>query len=332
MSDNSTKSSQIKIALLVIAALAIMIFGFNFLKGKSLFSKQKNYYATFNSAQGLENAHKVVLLGVEIGKVTSVDFIDNFERIQVSFTTDETIKIPNDSKVFIEPGIPGFGSPSLKLNLGKSTDFYANGAELATTQPVSMTDKAMKIVDNLEPTTKNINSVLTSADSVAMNINNLLTGQNKIRLESTITSLEKTVKNFNQTSTQINDLLKRQTPVIESTLQNFNGLSKTLADNQAKIDAIITNLSKTTSNLSELELKETLTNVNTTFAQLQSILEKVDHGDGSISLLLNNAELYNNLNNTSRDLDRLILDLQENPKEYIPDVSVFGKKKKRTKQ
>lgn len=332
MSDNSTKSSQIKIALLVIAALAILIFGFSFLKGKSLFSNEKTYYATFDSAQGLETAHKVVLRGVEIGKISSVDFIDNFERIQVSFTTNDDINIPNDSKVFIEPGIPGFGSPALKLKLGKATEFYNNGAKIGSEKPVSMTDKAMKIVDNLEPTTKNINSVLTSADSVAINVNDLLSGKNKIRLENTIASLEQTVNNFNKTSSQLNQLLQKQTPVIESTLQNFSVLSKTLADNQAKIDAIIENLSTTTSNLSKLELQETLENANNTFAQLQSILAKVENGDGSLSLLLNNAELYNNLNNTSRDLDRLILDLQENPKNYIPDVSVFGKKKKRNKQ
>lgn len=332
MSDNSTKSSQIKIALLVIAALAIMIFGFNFLKGKSMFSKETKYFATFDSAQGLETSHKVVLLGVEIGKVSSVDFIDNFERIQVSFTTNDDIKIPNDSEVYIEPGIPGFGSPALKLKLGKANESYNNGDKVKTTKPVSMTDKAMKIVDNLEPTTKNINSVLTSADSVAMNVNSLLSGQNKVRLENTIATLEKTVRNFNQTSSQLNTMLQKQTPVIESTLQNFSVLSKTLADNQAKIDGIIENLSTTTSNLSKLELQETLESANNTFAQLQSILEKVENGDGSMSLLLNNAELYNNLNNTSRDLDRLILDLQENPKEYIPDVSVFGKKKKRNKQ
>lgn len=350
---NNNKSSQVKIALLVLLALGILLVGFNFLKGNKLFGQEKEYHSVFNSAKGLKQGDKVVLLGVGVGKVKSIEFIDNFQKVKVSYTIDDHVILPQDSEMMIDAGVPGFGSPALKVNLGKSSSLLPSGSQVKASNVTSLTDRAGDIVDKVEPTVDNLNTALGRLDSVAVNINTLLTGQNARNIENSLASLNTTLANFNTTSKRLSALVETQSPQIEGTLANLNALSNTLASNQTKINQIVDNLAKTSNSVAKLDvegvqsnlnttftkangavedLQVTLKKANTTFAQLNSILAKVENGDGTLSLLLNNAELYNNLNDTARDLDRLLLDLQENPKHYVPNVSVFEKKKKRNRK
>ena len=62
-------------------------------------------------------------------------------------------------------------------------------------------------------------------------------------------------------------------------------------------------------------------------ASLDKVTERIENGDGSLGLLMNDKELYGNLNNASRELDLLLQDFRLNPKRYV-NVSVFGKKQK----
>jgi len=70
----------------------------------------------------------------------------------------------------------------------------------------------------------------------------------------------------------------------------------------------------------------TLHHLEQTLSSTDSILKKINRGEGSAGLFVNNDSLYNNLNKTTEDLDILIKDIKENPKKYI-NVSVFGKNK-----
>lgn len=55
-------------------------------------------------------------------------------------------------------------------------------------------------------------------------------------------------------------------------------------------------------------------------------MRKIDEGEGSLGLLVNDPDLYNNLEDASRQLDLLLLDVKYNPKRYV-NFSVFGKDK-----
>ena len=53
----------------------------------------------------------------------------------------------------------------------------------------------------------------------------------------------------------------------------------------------------------------------------------MDDGEGSVAQLLNNKEIYENLESTSKNLSLLLQDMRLNPKRYIR-LSVFGRKGK----
>jgi phospholipid/cholesterol/gamma-HCH transport system substrate-binding protein len=100
-----------------------------------------------------------------------------------------------------------------------------------------------------------------------------------------------------------------------------------LDENGEELSAIFANLNSITDSLAAVRFKETFEHLNAALATAEQVLQKLENGEGSAGLLINDPELYNNLNSAAEELDELLLDLKHNPKRYI-DLSLFGGKKK----
>ena len=87
------------------------------------------------------------------------------------------------------------------------------------------------------------------------------------------------------------------------------------------------NLAQLTDSLNEAGLGETIRNMEATLSSLNTIMSKMEQGEGTMGKLMQDEALYENLANASRELDLLLQDFRLNPKRYV-NVSVFGKKQK----
>ncbi len=90
---------------------------------------------------------------------------------------------------------------------------------------------------------------------------------------------------------------------------------------------MLSNVEKTTENLSKADIDGTVAQLKTSIETLNSILAKASSTDGSLGKLLNDKTLYDNLSNTVRSANILMDDLRVHPKRYV-NISVFGKKDK----
>lgn len=321
-------SSNLKVALLVIAAILIAVFGIGFLKGKKLFSEPQ-FYSIFESAKALDKADKVILNGVEIGKIEDIILVNNYQEVKITYTIDDRIAVPADSKVTINAGIPGFGAPVIELLVGRDSETYKSGSQIPVVEQESLTDKAQNIIEDLEPTSKSLQSTLASMDSVATNLNMLMRTENIQSIEASIRGLQATVGTLGKTTKQVDNLILKESEKIDEILENLQFVAGNLKANQKYIDNTLLNLSSTSDELAQVELKKTIDKADETIAMLNSMISKIESGDGSLSLLINDAELYNNLNNAARDLDRLILEITEDPGAVVPPISIFGGGKKK---
>ena len=62
------------IGALVTISLALLYWGFNFLKGESVFSNERVFIAVYNDVAGLEKANPITINGLQVGQVRNMYF------------------------------------------------------------------------------------------------------------------------------------------------------------------------------------------------------------------------------------------------------------------
>ncbi len=90
-------NNETKIGILAVVGIIVFILGFNFLKGKNLFKKDKYIYAVYENIQGLTKSNPVVINGLQIGNIANLDGSKDLKKILVSVNLTEDFDIPNNS-------------------------------------------------------------------------------------------------------------------------------------------------------------------------------------------------------------------------------------------
>ncbi len=332
-------NNEIKTGILGIVALTLTILGFKFLKGSGMFSSNHTMYAKFANTDGLTPSSYVRYMGVNVGSVKEIA-IKGKDEVEVAFSLQNDLKLPKDTKVFIEAdGL--LGGKVLRILPGNSTEFLKNNDILQSDVKVGLMDnlsgKAGPVVDKLDTvmaklgtTVDEAKNALASVNGTVNNFNSALDASTKAKLQNSIAGLDKSVADFNILSAK----LALQGAKIDATMSSVQAFSSNLNTNNAAINSTLKNVENITSNvktttnkLNEAELTQTISSLKSTIDNLNATLAKVNKTDGSIGLLMNDAKLYNNLQGSLHSLDALLADLKAHPSRYI-SVSVFGKKQK----
>jgi phospholipid/cholesterol/gamma-HCH transport system substrate-binding protein len=317
-------SNETKIGSLTAIAITLLVLGFNFLKGKTLFGKSHTIYAKYTNVQGLATSNLVMINGMQVGSVYSINTDKNMKEILVNLTLTKDVNIPKNSFATITTDL--LGVKTIVINLGDSHEYLAKNDTIATRPTTGIFNEVLSKVD---PVFQQLGKAVSSVDSVLGSLNRILDPAAKQNIGATLEHLNKISGNLIVASASLNELLNTQTGALAKSLNNLNSFTGNLATNNDKINNMVGNLDKTATNLSQLELDKTLNTLNTTIAELKSAVGKLNSTNGTAGLLLNDTKLYNNLTATANKLNLLIDDLKTNPKRYV-SLSIFGRKNKGT--
>ncbi|MEO6836987.1 MAG: MlaD family protein [Ginsengibacter sp.] len=315
-------NNETKIGLMAIISIAILVIGFNFLKGKGLFKKENHIYAVYQDVQGLVKSNPVVINGLQVGRIDNLDGGKDMKRILVTVSLNKEVNIPNNSLAVINPNL--LGSPTLEIQLGTSNTYMKNGDTLLTTLSGGAFDEAMKLIN---PVLYEVRNAVKSLDSVLTTITGVFDTRAKNNIQSMLQNLNIATGSFVATSASLKKLMDPQNGALAQSLENVNKFTANLNSNNGKLDSILGNTKKFSENLSSVNLKRTLDTLNIAINNFKMGAEKINSKDGSIGLLLNDKTLYNNLEATTNKINILLDDIRVHPKRYV-NISVFGKKDK----
>lgn len=301
-------SKEIKTAILVIAALLLVIFGYNYLKGNNLLDKSKILYAKYDNVEGLAPSSQVTINGLPVGRVMSIDFADSSGKLVVKFVVEKDFEFSNNSLARVYGG-GLIGGKSLAI-----VPSYEKGrnAKSGDTLPGEMGEGIMELVnERLTPLQNQVEKVIGDTDSLLVNVNSVLDRDTRANLRDAIA-------NFTVASREMKGISK-----------SVNGL---LATNQEKFDRTITNLDKMSGNfaslsdsLSKIQMGAMVADLEKTIADFQELSNKLNSPEGTMGKLLNDDQLYLNLDRTANQMGDLLQDMKLNPKRYV-HFSLFGKK------
>lgn len=301
-------SREIKTALLVIFGLGFFYFGFNFLKGSSVFSKQKVIYSVYDEVEGLSIGADVNINGLSIGKITKIDFLPGSTQILVSMRVRGDLAFSSASEAILyETGL--IGGKAIMIQ-----PIFENGKSIKTgdTLPSGVQPGFTELVNQqIAPLQQKLTSTLTSVDELFDGVSNVLNNQTQENLKTTLSELTRTVENANNITRKLNRLLDSNATALDTT---FKHLASTSA-----------NLSQISDSLVEVDFKSILAQYNKIATNLNQVLDQVNTSQGTAGKLINDPALYTQLNATLEELESLLNDLKNNPKRYV-HFSLFGKK------
>lgn len=300
---------ELKTAILVIASIALFIWGYSFLKGKDLFSHYKTLYVEYNNVEGLEKSAPVSINGLTIGKVSGITIDPETAKIRVELQINTDFPIRSSSKAEIYAPSP-IGGKLIAILPGKEGAEVADGATLEASEKLGLTDELAK---QIEPLKDKVVKLLDNANAMLENINQVLDANSKEHLRNSLANLDATIASFKSTATNANDLVVENKSKISGTLSNAEKASA--------------NLNKLTDDLAKANLKETIAKLDATLANVNTMVSDMQSGKGTMGKLMKDDKLYTNFTKTSKELELLLQDLRLNPTRYV-NVSLFGKKNK----
>lgn len=300
-------TKEIKIGIMAIVAIALAVFGYNYLKGKNLLEDSRTFYAIYDQVEGLNESSAVTINGLPVGNVMDIK-INKDAKLVVVMNIKNDFPFSKSSIAEIYGGdLIGGKSIAILPNLEDKT-IAKTGDTLKSEIEVGLFEL---VNDKLSPLQQKIEDGVSSVDTLLNSINYVMNEDAQKSLRNSIVKFNKIVDNLSSTATQVDDLLAKNSEKLNTTMTNVTEMS-------AKFNTISDSLSK-------IEFNTLFNDLEKTLAQVKNITEKIDKGEGSLGMLINDKNMYTNLENASKELEELLQDMKLNPKRYV-HFSVFGKK------
>ncbi|MDP1744311.1 MAG: MlaD family protein, partial [Bacteroidota bacterium] len=317
-------SKEVRVGIVTVIAIGFFIYGFNYLKGRDLFSTQRKFYAVYNDIDGLVEANPLMINGYKVGLVGKIKLTqDTTSHIIITLLLDDEVLIPKNSiaKVISSDIL---GSKAVQLILGSGNEYAVDGDTLKSAQEDNLKQSVNKTIAPLQ---KKAEGLIASIDSVMVVVQQVFNESTRQNLAKSFESIKLAISSLETTSYRLDTMVIGEKMKISSILTKVNVLATTLAGNSDKLSNLINNFSNISDSLAKSNLASTINNADKAMSQVSGIMGKINRGEGTMGMLINNDSLYRKLDKSAADLDKLLLDLRINPERYV-HISVFGSKDK----
>lgn len=301
--------NELKVGIAVVAAIIIFIVGVRYFQDLPIFSGTLGLYTTFENADGLVVGNPVRVNGVNVGRVNEVRLRPETRNVLVRFQVDRELQIPEGSTTRVS-GLNALSNVYVEIDLAPpGNPSVTEGDTLSSQQEDFLGD----VVSQAPRFINRADSLLGSATTTLNTAEQLLA-----RPES---DLRQTLVAIGSTAQTIDQLLRAEQQRLASTLESVDTLATSLSDlTTGNKDSLSLAVQRLNASLNQLE--SNLAALEQTTATLDAILQKVNQGQGTLGLLVNDPGLYHRLDSTTTNLNRLLVDFQQNPKRYLKDLKL----------
>jgi phospholipid/cholesterol/gamma-HCH transport system substrate-binding protein len=294
-------SREAKIGVAVMIAIGMLYFGLNFLKGINIFQPTTYFYAQYQRVDGIVPTTPVMINGFQVGHVNEIIFDYTKEApITLQITVDNQLHVPVGTVAEVyDTGL--MGDKAIQLRLGKSNTLMQAGDTLQTAVQGGLMAAVTEAL--VEP----IKAMMPQLDSTLKTLNHSLSQE---RIDAIVADAQASLANVKKITASLNQS-------VPATMD--------------KVNHIATNFSAVSDELKAVQWDSTLQNIEKVVANLENVSNQLKSNENTLGALLNDKQLYQNLDSTVQSANALLIDLKENPKRYV-HFSVFGSKDKKEKE
>ena len=255
------------------------------------------YYLTtvVEDAGGMRRGDPVQMRGVNIGRVTEFGMVP--AGVSVRLELDNEYEVPRGSRATLKSnGI--LGGMTVDIIPGPGPEPMEGGATIPGTAQRGLMAEAAGLGSRADTALMRVNALLAPEMSAAV-------GQSAQQLQALLAELNQLVGVQRAELVAINASLRRSLAGVEAA--TTGGELKRAAQ---RVDSLTARLDQTVMSLGRAS------------GSLETVVGRLERGEGTLGRLSMDDSLYNNLNATMANMNQLVADIRANPKKYL-SISVF---------
>ena len=292
-------NQNLKVGLMTLLTSAVLIYMVYVIGDFSFSEKGYNFTISFYAVNGLSKGSNVSMSGVKIGKVTSIEIVDDQVYVH-AYISDKKHHIRRKSTFTISSaGLMGEKYVEIMPTRDYTSPYVANGEVIAGTDPVRMDElieQGSVLLQRLQELTASAKDIIGDPD-----------------LKEDTRTMFRNARNASDNINEITvSLRNRSDHIIESLDKILNSVSDEIDKNRKDIKQIVVNFKKISDNIEKItggnkeNLKEIIANVKSSTDKLDDMIAKLNEND----------KMTNDIRATMDSLK----DASENAKEITKEV------------
>ncbi len=307
-------------------SILLLYWGLNYLKGEDVFSSQRVYYVVYDNTEGLLTTRPVTISGYQVGQVSNISFHPSHNgQLIVTLKVSEEMPITKGTVARIYSANI-MGEKSVSLTPVKGAPLALSGDTLKGDTERDLTEE---VNVQLAPLKARTEQLIGSLDTAVVLVTSFLDDETSDNFKSTFESISKTFASVQESAAEVQNYLSDNKDNFDAISTNFRSLSEELASKGDELGQTITNIEAVSDSLAHANLAQTLNNLEHITARFDNLLAQIESRNGAAGKLIYDPEVYNNLQEATENLNRLLLDIKYNPNKYL-HVSVFGSRTRYT--
>lgn len=300
---------ELLVGLSLLVALAVIIFGVRFFENMPMFARSFTYETEFQQTGGLGPGSAVRMRGMDVGRVEEVRMNPGSSSVYVRFNVNRGVDVPEGTVATVS-GLSALGSITMDLRAGTGPALPP-GSRLESREPADLVQSAS---DKFPEILARMDTLLRVTTQFAQNANGLLNGPN-----AEVATL---LAQLNQTTERLNALLASEQPRVARTLTNVEALTADLSGFvRSQQDSTALALSRLNSTLDAAQIA--LGNVRAVSGSADSLLQRLNRGEGTLGRFTRDESLYQRLDSTLMNANVLMEDFQTSPQRYLRHLRLF---------
>jgi phospholipid/cholesterol/gamma-HCH transport system substrate-binding protein len=327
------RRNDVVVGIVVLAALALIVFGTMWLRGGGFGREETIVEARFHTVGQLLRGSKVKLRGVMIGRVDSIELESSGRGVLVTMRIRADLRLPEDPVVVLAPESM-FGDWQAEIFPRSSFPLYQYAEAL----------DARVLPGYALPDMSRLTAV---ADEIAQNMRVLSDRFELAFTDETAHNVRLAIENIQQVSGQLTGLVSGQQRAIDEVAENLQEATETLGEaaetvrrafEQAeaaigggRLENIVTNVESMTAQTDSLsgvllatsrDMRTAAFAADTTFRRIGAIAAAIERGEGTLGLLVRDTALYGSIVRSNTEVQALLADIRQNPRRYI-NIRIF---------
>lgn len=322
-------SKEIKTGIVVVVAIALFIYGYNFLKGRDIFSTSLDLYVEYDHIDGLTSNNTVQVNGFKVGTVRDIKLDPKTGKLVVHFiVTDENLQLTDSAIAVIQSG-GLLGNMELALLTSPKGKLVDDNDHIRGRNEIGLKDQ---VNAQLLPLKNKVESLVGSIDSMVTVFSAVINEESVEDITASFDNIRMALESFRNTAFNLDTMVASSHRSVTTIILNMKDFSQMLADNKDTLAMALANFRDISDSLTKSNMKLAIDNAALALGNANLLLERINRDGASAVLMGQDSLVIRDLRYSNAQMAFLIEDMTKYPGRYLPFKHKPNRKEEQERQ